>query len=154
MDVCRLFYTSFAWNTVFPTDQSIYQGMLSQSFLQVLKKSKLLRKKAVYLMTSLAFVFNTLIGMHVKYRNATTQIHFWQVSVYSHKKKDQNTWRTQHNYILPLWKRESLSTSKPFCLYLNTEANSTITLAWIIPRINSQYMAFWQELASQFFYTN
>lgn len=50
--------------------------MLSQSFLQVLEKSKLLRKKAVYLMTTLAFVINTLMGMHVKYKNATTQINF------------------------------------------------------------------------------
>lgn len=136
MDVCRLFYTSFAWNTVCLRDQSIYQVTLSQSFLQVLEKSKLLRKKAVYLMTSLVFVFNTLIAMHVKYRNATTQIHFWQASVYSHKKEDQSTWRTQHNYVLSLWKRESLSTSKPFCLYLNTEANSTIMLGCIIPKIN------------------
>lgn len=31
--------------------------MLSQSFLQVLEKSKLLGKKALYLMTSLEFVF-------------------------------------------------------------------------------------------------
>lgn len=129
MDVCRLFYTSFAWNTVCLWDQWIYQGTLSQSFLQVLEKSKLLRKKAVYLMTSIAFVFNTFIGMHVKYRNATTQVHFWQVSVYSHKKEDQSTWSTQHNYALPLWKRESLSTSKPFWLYLNIEANSTINIS-------------------------
>ena len=86
--VCRLFYTSFAWNTVCLRYQSVYQGMPSQSFLQVLEKSKLLRKKAVYLMTSLAFVFNTLMDMHAKYRNATTQTHFWQVSIYSHKKED------------------------------------------------------------------
>lgn len=38
-------------------------------------------------MTSPAFLFNILIGMHIKYRNATTQMHFWQVPVYSHKKE-------------------------------------------------------------------
>lgn len=42
-------------------------------------------------MTSLEFVFKALIGMYIKYRNATTQLKFWQVSVYSHKKKDQST---------------------------------------------------------------
>lgn len=88
MDVCRLFYTSFAWNTVCLRDQSTYQETLSQIFQPLLEKSKLLGKKAVYLMISLAFVFNTLIGMHVKYRNATTQILLTSVSLQPQKRSE------------------------------------------------------------------
>lgn len=78
--------TLYAWEINQYIKEHFFQAFFP-SFLQVLEKSKLLRKKAVYVMTSPAFLFNILIGMHIKYRNATTQMHFWQVPVYSHKKE-------------------------------------------------------------------
>lgn len=49
-------------------------------------------------MTPLEYVFKALIGMYVKYRNATTPLQFWQVSVYSHKKEDRSIER--HSIIM------------------------------------------------------